>query len=241
MGETCSTVCGSNPREDHEENLNYENLCSIIEGKLGLSKIQIKDFESVLEEVSYKKRAIDYQTLAEAFIRFEIPKEDFLSPESPFLAFYGGLIGTLEEDKDYILSTSLPFCKGELFDKKSVLWRCLETTEKNYINYEELIELIKMLIIIPTKVIPEMASKLESDRQILDKNLKLLIDSTEEEINDYARQYLPSVPRNVKLMHRHEFDAWLNHPELQNIFSPSQHRRSLLTYLGLKNGIECPP
>eukprot|EP00826_Nyctotherus_ovalis_P007405 TRINITY_DN11846_c0_g1_i10.p1 TRINITY_DN11846_c0_g1~~TRINITY_DN11846_c0_g1_i10.p1 ORF type:complete len:240 (+),score=70.02 TRINITY_DN11846_c0_g1_i10:93-812(+) len=238
MGNTCSTVCSSTGREDHEEDLNYENMCSITEAKLGLSKIQIKDLESVLEEVSYRKRAIDFQTLAEVFLRFEVPKEEFLSDNSPFTVLYSGLIGTLEEDKGYILSTSLPFCKGELFDKKSVLWRCLETVQKNYISYEELVDLIKMLIIIPTKVIPEMASR--ADVGVMDKNIQLLIGTTEEEINDYAKQYLPPIPRNVKLIHRHEFDAWLKRPEISKLFVPSHHRRALLTYLNLKKGIECP-
>ena len=99
-----------------------------------------------------------------------------MSNNSPFLVFYGGLIGTLEEDKGYILSTSLPFCKGDIFDKKSVLWRCLETTDKNYISYDELTGLIKMLIVIPTKVIPEMASKLQGAE--ISGNIKLLMAST---------------------------------------------------------------
>jgi len=238
MGNTCSTVCSTTGREDHEEDLNYENLCCIVESKLGLSKIQIKDLESVLEEISYKKRAIDFQTLADVFLKFDVPKKEFLAEDNLFTVLYSGLIGTLEEDKGYILSTSLPFCKGELFDKKSVLWRCLETVQKNFISYEELVDLIKMLIIIPTKVIPEMASK--GNVGVMDRNLKLLINATEEEINDYAKQYLPEVPRNVKFIHRHEFDTWLASDRASRLFVSSHHRKALLTYLNLKKGIEVP-
>ena len=159
-------------------------------------------------------------------------REEFLSKQSPFLLFYSGITGALEDDKNYVLCVSLPFCKGNMNDKKSVLWRSLETINKNYINYAELIGTIKMIIVMTIRVIPEMVCHDES--QIVDKNLQALLDSNEIDINEYADRYSPRPPRNGNMFHKHEFDEWFNEDKMENIFSSKHHRRSFITYLNEK-------
>lgn len=228
MGNMCSkrTATGT------EAGTTYEGLCSAVESKLGLHNIEITEFESVLDEVSYKKSAISINTLSDVFYRFGISREEFMAKENPFLIFYNGLVGTFEEDKGYILSTSLPFCKGKIFDKKSVLWGCLTTTEKNYINYKELLGLINMLIVVSVKVIPEIA--VETEEKNIDQSLQMLIDATEEDVDYYSKFYYPNSPREGDAMHRHEFDNWFVKPETEGIFSPKRHRKAFLTYLNSK-------
>lgn len=225
MGNMCSKRTASGT----EAETTYEGLCSAVESKLGLYNIEITEFESVIDEVSYKKSAISINTLSDVFYRFGISREEFMAKENPFLVFYSGLIGTLEEDKGYILSTSLPFCKGKIFDKKSVLWRCLMTTEKNYINYKELLGLINMLIVVSVKVIPEIA--VETEEKNIDQSLQMLIDATEADLDGYSKHYYPSAPREGDMMHRHEFDTWMAKFETEGIFSPKHHRKAFITYL----------
>jgi len=228
MGGLCSSKTGN----ENEMDITYERLCAAIEAKLELYNIEITEFETVLDEVSFKKDAIDLNTLSDVFIRFGVTRDEFLSKERPFNAFYSGLSGSIEEDKGYILSMSLPFCKGKLSDKKSVLWRCLMTTEKNYINYKDLLGVIKMLIVMSVKVIPEMVY--DTEEKNMDKTLQLLMGATEPQIDTYSRMYFPSAPREGDKMHRHEFDEWLQKPESQGIFSPSHHRKAFITYLNNK-------
>jgi len=231
-------ACSSRREGDNEAGTSYEGLCAAVESKLGLYKIDITEFEVVLDEVSYKKDAIDLDTLSDVFVRFGVLRSEFLSKDGPFIIFYNGLVGTIEEDKGFILSASLPFCKGKMLDKKNVLWRCLMTTEKNYIKWNELIELIKMMIVTTVKIIPEMVYDNEIGN--IDTNIQTLIDATEEELNDYARQYFPGTPRDKNMVHRHEFDEWLLRPESDGVFSPTHHRKSFLAYLNTKKLAEIP-
>lgn len=234
MGGMCSSRTGG----ENEAETTYEGLCAAVESKLGLYNIEITTFETVLDEVSYKKDAINFDTLSDVFVRFGVPRNEFLAADSLFRMFYSGLVGTIEEDKGFILSTSLPFCKGKMMDKKNVLWRCLMTTEKNYISYKELLELIKMLIVVPVKVIPEMVQENEGK---IDNSLQTLIEATEEELNDYAKQYFPEMPREGDMMHRYEFDEWLLRPESEGVFSPSHHRKSFIAYLNTKKAAKISP
>ena len=226
-------ACSSRSDNENEPEVTCEGLCSAVESKLGLYKIEATKLETVLDEVCYENKAIDFQVLSDVFVRFEIPRSEFLSKESPFTVFYGGLVGNLEDDKCYVLCTSLPFCKGNLSEKKNILWRCLETTDKNNIYYNELIGVLKMLIVIPVKIIPEMIDY--NDFQVIDKDLKTLLDSTEEDIDDYSKKYFPEKPQNGTTMHKHEFDEWFLKPEIEDLFSSKQHRKSFITYLNLKN------
>eukprot|EP00826_Nyctotherus_ovalis_P047368 TRINITY_DN5441_c0_g1_i4.p1 TRINITY_DN5441_c0_g1~~TRINITY_DN5441_c0_g1_i4.p1 ORF type:complete len:235 (+),score=81.98 TRINITY_DN5441_c0_g1_i4:156-860(+) len=231
MGGMCSSRTGG----EGEAGTTYEGLCAAVESKLGLYNIEITDFESVLDEVSYKKDAIDFELLSDVFVRFGVTRDVFLAQHSIFREFYSGLVGTIEEDKGYVLSSSLHFCKGKIFDKKSVLWRCLMTTEKNYISYKELLDVIKMLVAVSAKYIPEIASSAESS---VDPTMQMLLDATEPELDEYARQYFPRPPREGDKMHRYEFDEWLLRPESEGIFSSSHHRRSFVSYLNAKKSVK---
>ena len=106
MGGSCASVCASGSHEDHEYDIHYENMCANIENKLGLGRIEIKDLEEKLEAISYKSSKIEFEDLADIFIKFGIPRNEFLSENSIFIDFYNGLIGTIEEDKGYILCHS---------------------------------------------------------------------------------------------------------------------------------------
>ena len=225
-------VCVPCQRNSNGAVLSCEKQCKDIEERLALEKIEIKDLENMIEELSYTKNSLNYNELSELFTKFGISKEEFLAEKSLFKTFYGRLPGHIAEDKGYILSTSLPFCKGDIFDKKCVLWRCLETTEKDFINHNELIDLIKMLIVMQMKGIPAIAAKQEE--KIIDKNMKLLVESTEEDINAYATQYFPLSPRSGTRMHRHEFDSWISRPIIQNIFTPEYHRREFICHINDK-------
>lgn len=228
MGGTCSSKTNS----ESEAETTYEGLCAAVEKKLGLHNIEITEFEAVLDEVSYKKKAIDVDILSDVFVRFGVERDEFLAREGPFLGFYGGLVGTVEEDRAFVLSTSLFFCKGKVSEKKNVLWRCLMTTEKDYISYKELLELTMMLIVVPTKIIPEVVRGTE--KKTTNKTLQMLIDATEADLREYAKRYFPEVPREKGKMHRHEFDGWLARPEMGDVFSPKRHRKALVEFLNAR-------
>lgn len=225
-------ICSGSHNEEGEANFTYEGQCTAVECKLGLRDVQIKDFEAVLEEIAYKRGKIDYDGLAEVFERFGIKKKDFNAAQGPFLSLYNGFIGSLEEDKGYILSTTLSFCKGDLADKKHVLWRCLETTEKNYVNFVELLGLVKMIVAIATKIIPEIVVRNDTGSQ--DAAMRKLLNASEDDVSTYAARYFPKQPRDKTMMHRHEFDEWLKRTDVQKIFSTSHHRQAFLTYLNAK-------
>eukprot|EP00826_Nyctotherus_ovalis_P001430 TRINITY_DN10223_c0_g1_i4.p1 TRINITY_DN10223_c0_g1~~TRINITY_DN10223_c0_g1_i4.p1 ORF type:complete len:261 (-),score=66.40 TRINITY_DN10223_c0_g1_i4:150-932(-) len=224
-------ICSKSQNEESEDDLTYtyEIQCTEMEDKLHLKDVHIEDFEATLEVIAYKKGRIDYDGLAEVFERFYVKKEDFNAPQKPFLSLYNGLIGSLEEDKSYVLSITLPFCKGTLADKKHVLWRCLETTEKNYINYVELLGLIKMIATIAIKIIPEIVVRNDTGNK--DTAIRKLLNASEDDLSDYTTRYFPKYSRGKTMMHKYEFDEWLEQTDARKIFSTSNHRQTFLAYL----------
>ena len=142
------------------------------------------------------------------------------------LRFFSGLSGD-DTDRYYVLTTSLPFCRGRAIEKLDILWQSLESTCKNYICYDELLQLLHVLIILPAKLIPELAQSADNANQ----DLKKLIECSEEQIKAYAKSFMPKEPREGNRMHRHEFDLWANEINVKNLFSPLYHRQSLLKFL----------
>eukprot|EP00826_Nyctotherus_ovalis_P047369 TRINITY_DN5441_c0_g1_i9.p1 TRINITY_DN5441_c0_g1~~TRINITY_DN5441_c0_g1_i9.p1 ORF type:complete len:112 (+),score=42.51 TRINITY_DN5441_c0_g1_i9:66-401(+) len=96
-------------------------------------------------------------------------------------------------------------------------------------RYKELLGLIKMLIVMPAKVIPEMVG--ETEEKNMDKTIQMLLDATEAEVDGYAKTYFPNTPREGDMIHIHEVDEWLQKPEVAGIFSPSHHRKAFVAYL----------
>lgn len=219
----CCQECPAYPK--------YEVLCNIIENKLILHCLEIKQFETTLDEVTYtEQQTFDFSMLASIFDKYGVNKKEFLETNSPYLKFFSGITGILEDDKDYVLSSCLPYSKGSALEKREVMWRCLVVNNKNYVIYDELCELIQMLIIIPVKLIPEIVIQ-KFPEESEDPELKQLAECQEKQIIEYGQQYYPAQPKNTGYIHKHEFDNWLTPEMIWQLFSPSLHRERMLKFL----------
>jgi hypothetical protein len=209
----------------------YEAACGAMETRLKLPQCMIKELEAMVNEAHFKNSSFNMQILAQVFTRFGVSEAEFLQPDSLFQSFYADL----DDDPSnsggnvkFVLASSLPFCAGELEDKKTLLWSCLLPDENSFVQYTNAVDLLSMFVVLSTKTIPEMV--LKSDPQA-DPNIVALIDCSDDLLQAYIAEMLPQSPREGPLMHRHEFDMWVNTLGAAKMFSSAYHRRSLLEFL----------
>ena len=118
-------ICARSKDDIIESTLpNYEKLCTDIEERLLLHKLNIRDLR---EEVNYMKNKY-HQFLVDHLIQLYenhgIPRKDFVEDESIYQDFFPGL-SECDLCEEYLLSTALPFCDGGGIEKKEILWEIL--------------------------------------------------------------------------------------------------------------------
>lgn len=220
----------------------YEVLCSEMEKRLIFPSLNIKELEAEVNAIKETQGRFTGKDIIQVYEKHGVPQKNFLAPGS----IYQELLPDYNEcdlGSQYLLSTALPFCQGNLSDKKDILWKLLQP-QKEGVNRMVLKDIVRMIIVLCVKTIPEIALKdIEKRGNIVEDNdMILLIKSDDSSVKQYAENSYLKGLKDIREGHgvqneqslfvtRYEYDFWLVKINGDKLLTSSGNRQAFLAYI----------
>ena len=210
--------------------LNYEKLCTDIEERLLLHKLNIRDLRKEVNSMKNKNHQFLVDDLIQLYENHGIPRKDFAENDSIYQDFFPGL-SECDLCEEYLLSTALPVCDGGVIEKKEILWEILHP-ELQRINRKNLRRLVKMIIALSVKTIPVLVLRSTIDG-IEYKEITTMVQSNDNSVKMFANKcYLNEIKNKEKPeVSKYEYESWMLRIEASRLFVSSNIREDYLKFL----------
>lgn len=205
----------------------YEQNCTKIEKMLILPQIQIIKFEDAINAITFTNGGFGKSQIEELF-------KQLIEPGQIFTKEIKNMINDLFEDilsmeeidpVPFLLTSSLTFCKGSSLEKKEVLFRNLESHQRNYVDVKSINDTILIML---STCVNKIVGITIGNTTVNDENL-IKLNGNPELIEEYSKRYYADDAKTM--LHRHEFENWFASLNPEEFFSSAYHRAAFLKLL----------